>query len=180
MITREEYNNARKRALKMFKDAGMHITEKEYEDMSVVDFGLSNLEIEGAEIVTYFNTERIACKILALFPNQTEPEHWHTSVGTDPGKEEIVRVISGVVRFYIPGEDNMKEGKIPDGKEDVYTCRNEIIMKRGDQIILEPGLKHWFQTDEKGAVMYTFSSCARDLTDKFTDPAINRDTIIKD
>lgn len=180
MITREEYESAREKALKMFEDAGMHINKNEYEEMSVVDFGLSNLKVEGAEIVTYFNTDRICCKILALFPNQTEPEHWHTSYGEDPGKEEIVRVIKGTVHFYIPGEDNMKIGRIPEGKESVYTCRNEIILKEGDQIKLEPGTKHWFQTDDKGAVMYTFSSCARDLTDKFTDPEIVRDTKIID
>ncbi len=101
-------------------------------------------------------------------------------MGDDPGKEETVRLVYGTLYFYIPGEDNMRHGFIPDGKEPSYTMRHEIIMKPGDQITLEPGTKHWFQAGGEGAVMYLISSCVRDILDQFTDPDIVRETKVVD
>jgi len=95
MITKEQQKDARMRAAEMIRAAGIGITEKEAESIEVVDFGLSNLEKEGVQVLTLVQTERISVKILVLFPNQTEPEHWHPPVGDDPGKEETIRVISG-------------------------------------------------------------------------------------
>ena len=80
----------------------------------------------------------------------------------------------------MPGEDTLKEGFIPEGKEDYYTMRKEIVMKPSDQITLAPGEKHWFQARDKGAVMYSFSTIARDALDQFTDPDIVRITKIVD
>lgn len=180
MITKEQQKTAQKRAAEMIRQAGIKITEKEANSVGIVDFGLSNLEKEGVQVLTLIQTERISVKVLVLFPNQTEPEHWHPPVGDDPGKEETVRVISGIVYFYIPGEDTLKEGFIPEGKEDYYTVREEIVMKPSDQITLAPGEKHWFQVRDKGAVMYSFSTIARDALDQFTDPDIVRITKIVD
>ena len=180
MITKEQQKTAQKRAAEMIRQAGIKITEKEANSIGIVDFGLSNLEKEGVQVLTLIQTERISVKVLVLFPNQTEPEHWHPPVGDDPGKEETVRVISGIVYFYIPGEDTLKEGFIPEGKEDYYTMRKEIVMKPSDQITLAPGEKHWFQARDKGAVMYSFSTIARDALDQFTDPDIVRITKIVD
>lgn len=180
MITKEQQKTAQKRAAEMIRQAGIKITEKEANSVGIVDFGLSNLEKEGVQVLTLIQTERISVKVLVLFPNQTEPEHWHPPVGDDPGKEETVRVISGIVYFYIPGEDTLKEGFIPEGKEDYYTVRKEIVMKPSDQITLAPGEKHWFQARDKGAVMYSFSTIARDALDQFTDPGIVRITKIVD
>lgn len=180
MITKEQQKTAQKRAAEMIRQAGIKITEKEANSVGIVDFGLSNLEKEGVQVLTLIQTERISVKVLVLFPNQTEPEHWHPPVGDDPGKEETVRVISGIVYFYIPGEDTLKKGFIPEGKEDYYTMRKEIVMKPSDQITLAPGEKHWFQARDKGAVMYSFSTIARDALDQFTDPDIVRITKIVD
>ena len=52
-------------------------------------------------------------------------------------------------------------------------------MHPGDQLILTPGTKHWFQAGERGAVMYSFSTKVRDALDQFSDPLIVRETIIK-
>jgi D-lyxose ketol-isomerase len=179
MITIQEFKAAQKQAAQMIKEAGILITPEEEEKIDVADFGLSNLAKEGIQIFTYFATNRISAKVLVLLPNQTEPEHWHPPVDDDPGKEEIIRAISGNLRFYIPGEGEIKEGFIPQGQEDVYTLTNEIIMKPGDQLILPPGTKHWFQAGNEGAVMYSFSTCVRDGFDKFTDPKIVRATKIQ-
>lgn len=180
MLSKSEYVAAQNRAANMFRNSGIYITNNEAQKVEIADFGLGRLDIEGAQILTLVTTDRISVKIVALFPNQTLPEHWHPCVGEDPGKEETIRVVSGKVRAYIPGEENMSEGFVPAGKEDVYTMRNELILKPGEQTTLEPGTKHWFQAAEKGAVMYSFSSVARDILDGFTDPDIKRVTEIQE
>ncbi len=148
MLTRTEYAAAQSRAASLIRESGISITDKETEEVEVADFGLSRLDMEGAQILTLVSTDRIAVKIIVLFPNQTIPEHWHPRVGEDPGKEETVRVVSGTVRFYIPGDESMREGFVPAGQEDAYTVRHEFILKPGDQITLQPGTKHWFQAGQ--------------------------------
>jgi D-lyxose ketol-isomerase len=174
MITRAEQKAAQERAAQMIAEAGIRITEEETKRIEVVDFGLSRLEIEGVQVLTMVQTDRISVKVLAMLPNQTEPEHWHPPVGEDPGKEETIRVVSGRVYFYVQGENTLKEGFLVKGKEKHYTLRHEIILKPGDQITFQPGEKHWFQAHDEGAVMYSFSSVARDALDQFTDTNIVR------
>ncbi len=178
MIKRSEYNKLQQLAGEMMIEAGIVLREDEIERIAIADFGLSDIYNEGGQILTFFETARIGTKVIALLPNQTLPEHWHPPVGNDPGKEEIIRAISGEVRFYIPGKGEIKKGFIPNGKTDCYTMRNEVIIKPGEQIILPPGTKHWFQAGKEGAVMYSFSTCVRDGLDGFTDPKIVRETKI--
>lgn len=178
MITRKDQQTARFRAAEMIRQAGIFITDVEADGIEVVDFGLSRLEQEGVQVLTLVQTDRISVKVLALFPNQTEPEHWHPPVGTDPGKEETVRVISGTLYFYVPGENTFKEGFLVEGKEQCYSMRHELVMRPGDQITLAPGVKHWFQARGESVVMYSFSTIARDVTDQFTDKDIVRVTRI--
>jgi D-lyxose ketol-isomerase len=180
MLTRAEYDAAKSCAASIIQESGVSITDKEIKKVEVADFGLSRLKIEGAQILTLVATDRIAAKIIVMFPNQTIPEHWHPRVGEDPGKEETVRVISGTLRFYIPGDESISEGFIPDGREDTYTVRHELILKPGEQVTLQPGTKHWFQAGDDCAVMYSFSTVARDVLDCFTDPNIDRITRIQD
>jgi D-lyxose ketol-isomerase len=180
VITREQQRAAQDRAAGMIRRSGIGIRGEERERIEVVDFGLSNLENEGVQVLTLVQTERISVKVLVLFPNQTEPEHWHPPVGSDPGKEETVRVVAGTVYFYTPGENTFEEGFLVKGKENCYTMRHEIIMKPGDHITLQPGEKHWFQARDEGAVMYSFSTIARDALDQFTDPGIVRITKIEE
>ena len=45
--------------------------------IEVADVDLSRLEREGAQILTLVATPRMAAKVIALFPHQTLPEHWH-------------------------------------------------------------------------------------------------------
>ncbi len=164
----------------MIREAGIQITDEEIATIEVADFGLSNLEKEGIQVFNMVNTERLAAKVLVLFPNQTEPEHWHPQVGDDPGKQETIRHICGDLRFYVEGADTMKEGFLVTGKEDVYTLRHELVLNTGDQLTFEPYEKHWFQAGPGGAVMYSFSTTVRDGLDGFTDPDIRRITIVAD
>ena len=170
MITRKEFNGAQKRAAEMIRQAGIFITEEERNRIEVADYSLSHLEKEGAQILTLIETERVGVRVIALFPNQTLPEHWHPPAGVDLGKEETFRLVAGTLYLYVPGPDTLKEGFIPEGKKDYYTVRHEIVMRPTDQYTVEPGLKHWFQAGSKGAVMYTFATCTRDGLDGFSDP----------
>ena len=180
MITRKELEDAQKRTAQMLKNAGLVVTDEEVKKIAAADFGLSHLKKEGAQILTFLETDRVAFKTIALFPQQTMPEHWHPPVGDDPGKEETIRVINGMLFFYVPGEESIHDGFIPEGKGAYYTVRHEIVMNPGDQITLEPGKVHWFQSGIEGAVMYSISSTARDILDRFTDPEIVRETVIID
>jgi len=180
MITRAELKESSEKAFEIIKAAGIHLAETEPDKITAADFGLSRLKEEGIQILTMFDTERVAGKILVLLPFQTIPEHWHPAIGNDPGKEEIIRAISGDLYFYVPGEDTLKHGFIVEGKEDCYTMRHEVVLHPGEQLILAPGTKHWFQAGKRGAVMYSFSSKVRDTLDQFSDPVIVRETVIVD
>jgi D-lyxose ketol-isomerase len=180
MLKRADYVAAQHRATAMIKKAGICVTDAETQKVEVADFGLGQLNVEGAQILTFVATDRIAVKVVALFPNQTLPEHWHPRVGDDPGKEETVRVVWGTLRLYAPGDESICEGFIPAGKENAYTARHELILNPGEQMTLEPGTRHWFQAGGKGAVLYSFSTVARDVLDAFTDPNIERVTRIQD
>lgn len=180
MISRSEQRAAQQRAAQMIRRAGIHLGDEEVDKIEVVDFGLSQLDVEGIQVFTMVNTDRLAAKVLVLFPNQTEPEHWHPQVGDDPGKQETIRHIWGDLRFYVEGPANLEQGFVVDGKEDVYTLRHELVLDPGDQLTFEPYDKHWFQGGERGAVLYSFSTTVRDGLDGFTDPNIERITIVED
>jgi D-lyxose ketol-isomerase len=180
MITKSEKIKAQSRAATMMREAGIQILDSEIAKIEVVDFGLSQLEVEGVQVFTIVNTDRLSAKVLVLFPNQTEPEHWHPKAGNDPGKQEVIRHIWGDLRFYVEGKNNMKKGFIINGKKSEYSLRNELILKPGDQLIFEPYEKHWFQAGPRGAVLYSFSTTVRDGMDGFTDQTIQRNTVVKD
>jgi len=87
MITRAEQESARKRAVELLQRAGIVARQDELEQIEVADFGLGELEQSGVQILTLVDTEKIAAKVLVLFPYQTQPEHTHSPLGDYPGKE---------------------------------------------------------------------------------------------
>lgn len=179
MITRKQYEDARKRTLEYLERAGIILTEDEKNRIEVADFGLGELENTGLQLITYVNTNRCCAKELVLFPHQTCPEHRHPSIGNEPGKEETFRCRWGEVYLYVEGEPvDEPKAKLPEGRENTYTVFREIVLRPGDQYTLEPDTKHWFQAGDKGAVVSEFSTRSRDDTDIFTDPDIQRETII--
>ncbi len=181
MITGEELKEARQRSLEYFKKAGIALTPEERGQIEVVDCGLGDLAHTGVEILTYVNTQRCCAKELVLFPGQTCPEHRHPPVGDYPGKEETFRCRWGTVYLYVPGPPTPgSKAKPPTGTERYYTVWDEIILRPGDQYTLLPDNLHWFQAGGKGAVVSEFSTVSRDETDIFTDPRIQRITIVKD
>lgn len=170
----EGYAEYKEAAAELLRKSGVPVGEEEYGRIEVVDFGLDNVPVEGLQLLTMYETDRMAGRILIMTPKQTEPEHWHPPFGDNPGKQEIIRALWGTVRFYLPGPDTMKEGFLVEGKEDLYTMRNEKILGPGATLILEPGSKHWFQAGPEGAVFYSFSTMVKDGADGFTDPKVKR------
>jgi D-lyxose ketol-isomerase len=175
MLSKLEVESSIKNALGYFDKAGIALSEKEKANIEVADFGLGRLNEIGLQILMYVNTERCCAKELILFPYQTCPEHRHPSLNGQLGKEETFRCRYGKVFLYVEGEPTKNiSGVIPKGKDESFTVRHEIILNPGDQYTLEPGIRHWFQAGEQGAVVSEFSTKSSDESDIFTDPEIKR------
>lgn len=79
---------------------------------------------------------------------------------------EIFRCRSGSFLLYVEGEAPVViKAIIPVGSEAYYTVFHEIELHPGDQYTIKPGIKHWFQAGEEGAVVSEFSSTSRDEFD---------------
>ncbi len=181
MLTEREYKEAQERAARMLEEAGIVLTPQERAHIEVADFGLGDLEHTGLQLVTYINTQRVCAKELVLFPHQTCPEHRHPPVGDDPGKEETFRCRRGLVYLYVEGEPTPSpKAKPPQGREHTYTVWHEIELHPGQQHTIPPNTLHWFQAGPEGAIVSEFSTRSRDETDIFTDPHIQRTTVIGD
>lgn len=179
MLTGQQMAQARSRARDYLDRAGIVLTSGEAENVEVADFGLSELETLGLQLVVYVNTERVCAKELVLFPRQTCPEHRHPAVGGEPGKEETFRCRWGTVYLYVEGEPaHAIAATLPTGREDTFTVRHEIVLRPGDQYTIPPDTLHWFQAGDEGAVVSEFSTRSRDEFDVFTDPQIRRATVI--
>ncbi|MCL2034769.1 MAG: D-lyxose/D-mannose family sugar isomerase [Oscillospiraceae bacterium] len=181
-MKKSDYKKIKTQGLEMMKKSGLHLTPEEEERMEVTDFGLNNPYVEGLMLHVYVNTKRCCAKELPMLPGQTCAEHRHPPLSPDnPGKEETFRCRYGEVYIYVPGEPaaDMK-AKIPQGQEDVYTVRHEIVLRTGEQYTLAPDTKHWFQAGPSGAIVSEFSSYSEDGSDIFTDPKISRFTTIEE
>jgi D-lyxose ketol-isomerase len=181
MLTPEQVEDARRRAVEYFERAGIVITDDEKQRIEVADLGLGELEQTGLELLVYVNTARCCAKELVLFPRQTCPEHRHPVVEGKPGKEETFRCRWGEVYLYVPGEPTPDpKAKPPKGREHTYSVWHEIILRPGEQYTLPPNTLHWFQAGDEGAVVSEFSTTSRDEYDIFTDREIERETAVGD
>ncbi len=140
------------------------LTSDEAERIEVSDFGLSDLEHTGLQLLVYVNTERVCAKELVLFAGQICPEHRHVDHdgphGRERGKEETFRVRRGLVELHVEG-----------------------VMHRlgpGEQYTILPNTRHWFQAGPAGAIVTEFSTTSTDEYDVFTDPRIQRFTVVAD
>ncbi|HDG62565.1 MAG: D-lyxose/D-mannose family sugar isomerase [Thermotoga sp. 4484_232] len=170
-----------RRAKEILDRAGIVITDKEYQEMEVTDFGLGRPEEIGLQIVVYVNNERYCAKELILLPNQICPEHRHPPFDDYPGKQETFRCRWGEVYLYVEGDPTPNpKGRVPVDKKGHFTVWHEIVLKPGDQYTIPPNTKHWFQAGPEGAVVSEFSSTSYDEKDVFTDPEIKRIVAIEE
>jgi D-lyxose ketol-isomerase len=54
------------------------------------------------------------------------------------------------------------------------------VLRPGEQHTIPPDTLHWFQAGDDGAVVSEFSTESRDELDVFTDPRIQRTTVVAD
>ena len=160
MITRTEQLEAQAYAAEQLAAAGIVLTEAERERIEVADFGLSRLREQGLMLVVYVNTDRYCAKELVLYPGQSCPEHRHPPFDGGPGKEETFRCRRGLVTLWVDGE--------------------EIVLRPGQQHTIPPDTLHSFQAGPEGAVVSEFSAASRDELDVFTDPHVQRATVVRD
>lgn len=180
MLTKQQVEDAREKAISFFNRAGLVLTEKEKLAIEIADFGLSNLEKIGLEVLVYVNTTRVCAKEIVMFPGQTCPEHVHVTKNGVPGKEETFRCRWGKVYLYVSGPVNCdKQGvKGLDEYADYLKVAHEVILKPGEQYTILPDTLHWFRAGDEGAVVSEFSTMSTDAQDVFTDPRINRFTLL--
>ena len=158
MITREEQREAQAYAAAELAAAGIAVTDAERDAIEVADFGLSRLREQGLMLLVYVNTDRYCAKELVLYPGQACPEHRHPPFGGGPGKEETFRCRRGLVTLRVDGR--------------------ELVLGPGEQFTIPPDTLHSFRAGPDGAVVTEFSSASRDELDVFTDPAVERATVV--
>jgi D-lyxose ketol-isomerase len=179
VLTHDEVTAARVRASAVLAECGIVLTPSERATIEVADFGLSQLDEIGLQIVVYVNTERVCAKELVLLPRQTCPEHRHPPIAGSPGKEETFRCRSGVVYLYVEGEPTVNPAcRPPESGADAFTVWHEIELRPGEQYTISPNVLHWFQAGDEGAVVSEFSTMSTDELDVFTDARIGRATLI--
>ncbi len=176
-MKRETYNKMVALAKEYYKKAG--IVLRDDEEIEVADFNLGKVEKVGLQLCTYINTQRVCAKEMVLLPEQTCPEHMHVTTDGNPGKEETFRCRYGKVYLYVTGEGKKEDihGVLPETDTTVY---HEVILNPGEQYTIMPETLHWFQAGPDGAIVSEFSTRSTDETDVFTDPKIERATIIED
>ena len=172
MITKMEYERAKKKALSYFERAHIALTNKEKEGIEIADFGIGEIDKIGLELVTYVNTDRYCAKEMVLFPNQTCPEHKHPDHNGKKGKEETFRCRYGKVYLFVEGEENERHVEPPDKEH--FTVFYEIELNPSEQYTILPNTLHWFKAGSEGAVISEFSSHSDDASDVFTDSRIKR------
>ncbi len=166
---------ARQQAARMISSAGIAVREDELTQIEVADFGLNELELSGAQILTLVSSDKVAAKLIALLPGQTLPEHKHPPLGAYAGKEETLRCAWGEAYVYGPGDPTPEPlGHPPAHRRATYTVWHECVLKPGNQVTFQPGTLHWFQAGPEGAILWSFSTKATDVQDIFTDQAIKR------
>jgi D-lyxose ketol-isomerase len=179
VLTPEQIEEARRRAAQVLEEAGCVLTDLERDSIEVADFGLSALEQTGLQVVVYVNTERVCAKELVMFPGQTCPEHRHPPFDDTPGKDATFRCRRGLVYLYLEGPPTASPNCWP-AKADrgAYTVWHEVVLRPGEQQLVPPNTRHWFQAGPEGAIVSEFSTHSRDDLDVFTDPDIARTTVV--
>jgi D-lyxose ketol-isomerase len=180
MLSEREVSKYRNKASEYLRRAAIVLRPDELAQMEVADFGLGRPAETGLQVVVYVNTERVCAKEIIMLPRQTCPEHRHPPTGGGPGKEETFRCRWGRVFLYVPGEKaDPPSCDPPPTREAHYTVWHEIVLEPGDQYTLMPDALHWFQAGDEGAVVSEFSTRSTDEADMFTDPEIQRLTMVQ-
>jgi D-lyxose ketol-isomerase len=149
---------------------GLALSEEELSSIRLIDYGLEDPRVEGLQNVTLTSTDRLQVKVQVLLPNQTVPQHVHPPYESNLGKEESIRVLWGSLRVYLDGLDTMRDGVMPEGKEQYYTLRNECLLGPSQRVTILPDTEHWFQGGSEGCVALSVYTRADESRNRFADP----------
>jgi D-lyxose ketol-isomerase len=159
----------RAQAAALIRRSGFPVTATELANLQLNDFGLGQLVVEGFEFIDLVLTARLRVTLLVLLPYQTLPEHYHPADDPDGGKEETLRCLWGETRLYVAGQPGPHPPRLPVGKEALYTCRHEIILRPGQQWTFEPATPHWLQGGPAGSVNLAMQNRVDETRNVFTD-----------
>lgn len=173
-MKRVQFEEYKKQALEYFDKAKIVLTQKEKDEIEIIDHELGDFYKTGLAIVVYVNTELCCAKEMVLLPHQTCPEHIHAPMPEIGyiGKEETFRCRYGKVYLYVEGTPAEQPSCTPPDEH--YTVFHEIVLEPGEQYTLHPNTWHWFQAGPEGAVISEFSTKSHDEYDLFTNPNIKR------
>src|SRR5204863_7328682 len=102
MLTQSQIRQMQEQVTQTLVQAGIVLTPQEQTQIEVVDFGLSELERTGLQLVIYINNDRYCAKELVLIPRQTFARHRHPALSdTNPGKQGTFRCRRGTVWLYV-------------------------------------------------------------------------------
>src|SRR5258706_344248 len=140
MLTPSQVRQMQERVTQTLAQAGIVLTSQEQTQIEVVDFGLSELERTGLQLVIYINNDRYCAKELVMIPRQTCAQHRHPPLSeTNPGKQETFRCRWGKVWLYVEGEAGHDiHAPVPDGSGTYYTDFHQIEMHLFDQDTIPP------------------------------------------
>ncbi|MGA2362578.1 MAG: D-lyxose/D-mannose family sugar isomerase [Candidatus Aminicenantales bacterium] len=163
-------NEAKRQAADLIRKSGFPLTEEEWQELQIDDFGLGHLFEEGFAFIDILRSPQLRVTILVLLPGQTLPQHLHPAYDQEPGKEETLRVLYGSTNVYIEGEPSNPRIHIPSGKTPHYTARQEIALTIGRHFTIPPMKEHWFQGGPQGSVNICFQNRVDETHNVFFDP----------
>ena len=174
MLTTKERDAARERAAWLLREAGIALTPSETAEIEVADFGLSQLDQTGLQVVSYVNTDRVCAKELVLFPCSSAPSTAiRRSTAAQARRRPSAAAKAGSTSTPTGSRRVSPAARTPpDG---VFTVWHETVLDPGDQLTVLPNTLHWFQAGEEGAIVSEFSTHSTDERDIFTDPRIQRE-----
>ncbi len=158
------------KAKALIKRSGLILSEHDWQQFAVNDFGLGDIYREGLLFVDILRSDRLRITVIVLLPHQSIPQHRHPSYDTESGKEETLRVLYGHTQVFIEGTQNNTHAPIPSEKEAYYTVKHKIALDAGQQYTVPPGTKHWFQAGPEGSVNMTFQNRVDETKNIFDDP----------
>ena len=169
-MEKKQLKEVTEKAKALIKRSGLFITEQEWRQFAINDFGLGNIFCEGFQFIDILRSERLRITVIVFLPNQTIPQHVHPSYRNEPGKEETLRVLYGRTQVFVEGPQNSDDTSIPANKEAYYTVNHKIVLDAGQQYTVPPGIKHWFQAGPEGSVNLVFQNRVDETQNIFDDP----------
>src|SRR5438045_8415253 len=135
MLTQSQVRQTQEHVTRTLAQAGIVLTPQEQTQIEVVDFGLSELERTGLQLVKYINNDRYCAKELVMVPRQTCAQHRHPPLSeTNPGKQETFRCRWGKVWLYVEGDPGQAiQARVPEGSDASYTIFHGSVLQPESQ-----------------------------------------------